>query len=301
MILPGRDVPWRDFARTLWREIQNDNLLDYAGSVAFSAILALFPFLLFAVALASVVIDPSTLDAMVGQIRRLAPAQVADLLGERLRALTSGTRPGLLTLGAVGAIWAASGAVTALIDAFNIAYDVREGRPFWKTRGLGMLVTIVAAVLFIAASAIAIATPALAGALGEPLETLVMWLRWPVAAVIMMLIVACLYYFLPDVERDFKLITLGSVIAVVAWLLASLGFSLYVGHFGNYEVVYGALGSVIVLLLWIWISALAVLLGAEINAVIEHLSPEGKRTGAKSLADQGRDPPESEAGSTSPR
>src|SRR3954465_5017382 len=110
MILPGRDVPWKDFARSLWDEFQNDNLVDYAGSIAFSAILALFPFLLFAVALASLVIDPSTLDALVGQIRQVAPAQVADLLGDRLRALTSGTRPGLLTVSAVGAVWAASGA-----------------------------------------------------------------------------------------------------------------------------------------------------------------------------------------------
>jgi membrane protein len=298
MILPGRDIPWRDFARTLWCEVRNDNLVDYAGSVAFSAILALFPFLLFAVSLASVVINPSTLDAMVEQIRRVAPAQVADLLGERLRVLTSGTRPGLLTLSAVGAIWAASGAVTSLITAFNIAYDVCDSRPLWKVRGLAVLVTLAAAVLFIAASAIALATPAFAGALGQPLGTLVMWLRWPVAAVIMILIVACLYYLLPDVEQDFKLITPGSVVAVVAWVVASLGFSLYVGHFGNYEVVYGALGSVIVLLLWIWISALAILLGAEINAVIEHLSPEGKRTGAKSLAERAPDQPKSEANAT---
>jgi membrane protein len=294
MILPGRDIPWRDFARTLWREIRNDNLVDFAGAVTFSAVLALFPFLLFAVALASMVIDPGTLDAMVEQVRRLAPTQVADLLGERLRALTSGTRPGLLTLAAVGAIWTASGLVASLITAFNMAYDVHDDRPFWKTRGLAVLVTLAAAVLFVGASAMVVATPAFAGALGEPLGTLVLWLRWPAAAVIMILLVACLYYFLPDVEQDFKLITPGSVVAVIAWLVASLGFSLYVGHFGKYEVIYGALGGVIVLLLWIWISALAVLLGAEINAVIEHLSPEGKRTGAKSLADRGQDQPKSE-------
>ena len=294
MILPGRDIPWRDFQRMLIREVRDDDLVDYAGSVAFSAILALFPFLLFAVALASLVIDPGTLDPMIEQVRRVAPGQVADLLGERLRALTSGARPGLLTLGAVGATWTASGVVASLITAFNKAYDVCDDRPFWKTRGIAVLVTLAAAVLFIGASAIALATPVFAGALGQPLRTLVLWLRWPVAAMIMTMVVACLYYFLPDVEQDFTLITPGSVAAVVAWLVASLGFSLYVGHFGNYEVVYGALGSVIVLLLWIWISALAVLLGAEINAVIEHLSPGGKRTGAKSLADRGRDQPKSE-------
>jgi membrane protein len=148
-------------------------------------------------------------------------------------------------------------------------------------------------VLFIAATVIAIATPAVAHAVGDPLGTVILWLRIPVAAVIMLFVIACLYYFLPDVEQQFKFITPGSAVAVVVWILASLGFSLYVTHFGSYEVVYGALGSVIVLLLWLWISAFVMLVGAEINAVIEHYSPEGKRTGAKSMADKGADVPAS--------
>jgi membrane protein len=294
MILPGRDIPFRDFGKLLWKEFTEDKILDYAGSVAYSGVLALFPFLLFAVALASLVVDPGTLDALIGEIHRVAPAQAADLLTDRLRALTAGPPQSVLTLSAVGAVWAASGAVSSLISAFDTAYDVREGRPFWKVRGMSLLVTILAAVFFILASAIALATPALANALGGVLGAVVMWLRWPVAALIMMMILACLYYFLPDVEQEFKFITPGSVLAVVGWLVASLGFSQYVGHFGNYEVVYGALGSVIVLLLWMWISALFVLLGAEVNAVLEHMSPEGKRTGAKSLADRGPDLPKSQ-------
>ena len=107
----------------------------------------------------------------------------------------------------------------------------------------------------------------------------------------MLLVIACLYYFLPDVEQRFRLLTPGSVVAVVIWVLASLGFSLYVDQFGRYEVVYGALGSVIVLLLWLWLSALVILLGAEINAVIEHHAPEGERPGARSTADTGADAP----------
>jgi membrane protein len=277
VILPGRDVSFLDFARALTREITDDKILDYAGSVAFSAVLALFPFLLFAVALASLVIDPGSLDALVAQIRRVMPAQAADLLTDRLRALTSGPHPGLLTASAVGAIWAASGAVASLTSAFDSAYDVKETRPFWKTRGIALLVTLAAAVLFVVASSIALVTPALTGALGEPLGTLAMWLRWPIAALIMVAILASLYYLLPDVEQDFKLFTPGSVTAVVGWLVASLGFSLYVGHFGKYELVYGALGSVIVLLVWMWISALSVLVGAEINAVLYHLAGERAR------------------------
>src|SRR5580700_2216992 len=133
MTQPARRAAWKALLGELWRAILRYNLLDYAGSVAFSSILAIFPFLLFAVALAGVVIDPRTLDTVVDQIHRVAPAAVADILTDRLNALTEGTRPGLLTLGAIGAIWAASSAVAALATAFNVVWGVGETRPFWKT------------------------------------------------------------------------------------------------------------------------------------------------------------------------
>jgi membrane protein len=267
MTQPARGAAAKAFVTDLVGAILRDNLLDYAGSVAFSSILAIFPFLLFAVALAGLVIDPRTLDTLVVEVHRIAPAAVADILTDRLNALTTGTRPGLLTLGAVGAIWAASSAVAALATAFNVAWGVRETRPFWKTRGIAVLVTVAGTVLFIAASALAIAAPALAGVVG-PVGLVILWLRWPVAALIILLIVAALYRVLPNVEQPFRLVSPGSVTTVVAWAITSVGFSVYVGHFGNYDVVYGSLGGVIVLLLWMWISALVVIVGAEINAVL---------------------------------
>ena len=272
MILPGRDVPFGLFLRTLIREIGEDDLADYGAAVAFSAFLAIFPFLVFVVALASLVVDPSTLDVIMKQIDRVAPEQVADILGERLQALTTGTKPGLLTVSAVGAIWAASGAVAALTSALNSANDIRDRRPFWKTRGLALLVTVAAAALVIVASVIAIAAPVVAGHLGGASQIFILILRWPVAAGLMLVVIACLYHFLPDTDQPFALITPGSVVAVAGWIAASLAFSLYVSHFGKYEVVYGALGSVIVLLLWMWISALVILVGAEINAVLSQLA-----------------------------
>lgn len=292
MRLPGRDIGWKEFLRTLWREWDTDNVGDIAGALTFSAVLALFPFLLFVVSLASLFLDPAQALLLTAELQRIAPSAVATILGERLQSLSAGSRPGLLTMSAIGAIWAASGGVTALMRALNQAYDVPERRSFWKVRGIAVLTTLVAAVLSIVAAVIAIATPALAGAIGGPLETLILWLRIPLAALIMMLVLALLYYFLPDVEQDFRFITPGSVTAVILWVLASLGFSLYVSNFGSYEVTYGALGGVIVLLLWMWISSQAVLLGAEINAVIEHLSPEGKRPGARSFGEAGAGPGE---------
>jgi membrane protein len=267
MTQPERGEAARAFAGDLYRAILRHNLLDYAGSVAFSSILAIFPFLLFAVALAGLVIDPRTLDTLVAEVHRVAPAAVADILTDRLNALTAGTRPGLLTLGAVGAVWAASSAVAALATALNVVWGVCETRPFWKTRGIAVLVTLAAAVLFIVASAVALATPALAGVVGS-LGRIVLWLRWPVSTFLILLVVATLYRVLPNVEQRFRLVSPGSVATVVAWAVASMGFSVYVGHFGNYDVVYGSLGGVIVLLLWMWISALVLIVGAEINVVL---------------------------------
>src|SRR5580693_10373436 len=200
----ARGAAWKVFLGDLWRRILRYNLLDYAGSVAFSSILAIFPFLLFAVALAGLVIDPRTLDTVVEQVHRVAPAAVADILTDRLSALTAGTRPGLLTLGAIGAIWAASSAVAALATAFNVVWGVRETRPFWKTRGIAVLVTLAGAVLFVAASAVAIVAPMLADEIGV-VGRILLWLRWPVAALMVALIVAVLYHVLPNVPQRFRL------------------------------------------------------------------------------------------------
>ncbi|WP_437913940.1 YihY/virulence factor BrkB family protein [Sorangium sp. So ce302] len=290
MHLPGREIPWKDFLNDIKQECLKDKIDTVAASLAFFGVLAIFPFLLFAVALAGLVIDPAESAQLMGELYQVAPPAVANILGERLQALTGGQSPALLTVGALGAVWAASGGVTALMDALNSAYGVEDRRSYLKRRGIALLVTIGGAVLLTVASAIAVATPALAAHLG-PFATLVLWLRMPVSALIVMAVLATLYYLLPDVEQKFKFITPGSVVAVVIWVIASLGFSFYVSRFGSYEVSYGALGGVIILLLWMWISSLAVLLGAEINAIIEHRSPEGKRTGAKDASDAGADLP----------
>lgn len=280
MLLPGRDIPFKKFVKDLVREIDEDHILDYAGSVAYAAFLAIFPFLLFAVALAGLVVDPKTLDTLVGQVRAVAPSQVAEILNDRLQSLVTGTRTGLLTIGAVGAIWAASGALASLSTALNEAYDVTERRPIWKTRGIALGMTLGGAALVIVASLIAIATPHVADWVGGPLRVAILWLRWPIAGALMLFVIACAYHFLPDVDEPFKLITPGAVVAVIGWVLASVGFSQYVSRFGSYEVVYGTLGSVIVLLLWMWLSSLVILVGGEINALLSSYAAKNKKLDA---------------------
>jgi membrane protein len=290
MRLPGKGMSWKQFLKDLKAEISKDGITDLAATVTYYGVLALFPFLLFLISLASVVIEPSDAERLVAELSRVAPGAVTQIVGDRIRDLGQQEDTAVLGLGALGAIWAASGGVMAVIRALNVAYDVKEGRPWWKVRGLALLMTVVASVLALAAALIAIAAAPLADRLGGPLGMAIGWLRLPVAGVVMMFLWALLYYVLPDVEQDFKFITPGSVFGVVLWVLASWAFSKYVASFGSYDKTYGALGGVVVLLLWMWLTSLVLLVGAEINALIEHRSPEGKREGAKSMADTGTTP-----------
>ena len=290
MRFPGKGMSFKEFAVGMKDEISRDDVTDMAAAVTYYGFLALFPFLLFLVALASVIITPPQAEQIVQQLSQVAPGAVTQILGDRIRQLGHQQNVSLLGFSALGAIWAASGAVMALMRALNVAYDVKEQRPFWKTRGIALLMTLFSGVLALVAGLVAIAAPALAGALGGPIATAVVWLRLPAAGLVMMFLWAVLYYLLPDVEQDFKFITPGSVIGVVIWVIASWGFSQYVVHFGNYDKTYGSIAGIIVLLFWMWISALVLLVGAEVNALIEHRSPEGKREGAKSMADKGTTP-----------
>lgn len=287
MKLPGRGLGWKEFFRLLWVEQSRDSVTDWAGAVTYSGVMALFPFVLFLVALASVLISPGQAEQIVEQLGEVAPQNVTEIVGDRIRAISSQSQTGLLTVGALVALWSASSGVAGVQRALNTIYGVKEGRPFWKARGIALLMTLVASVLALVAGLVAVAAAPVANAMPGPLGAAILWLRLPVAGLVMMLLWALLYYALPDVEQEFRFITPGSVMGVVVWVLASWGFSLYVANFGKYEAVYGSVGGVIVMLLWMYISSVVLLLGAEANAVIEHKSPEGKRVGAKRMDDRG--------------
>ncbi len=283
-------MSWREFGKGLKDELTRDNVTDLAATVTYYGVLALFPFLLFLVALASVVITPARAEALVAELSRVAPGEVTQLVGERIRQLGEQQDVTLLGFGALAAIWAASGGVLAVMRALNTAYDVVDSRPFWKVRGLAVLMTIVAGALALAAALATVAAEPIANAIGGPIGTAILWLRLPVAGLVMMFLWALLYHVLPDVEQEFKFLTPGSVVGVLLWVLASWAFGKYVSNFGSYDKTYGSIAGVIVLLFWMWISALVLLVGAEVNALIEHRSPEGKRKGAKSMQEKGTTP-----------
>lgn len=196
-------------------------------------------------------------------------------------------KPGLFSLGAVVALWSASSAVRSSMDAMNRVYDVVESRPAWKRIPLSVLYTLGVAAFLLAAAGLMITGPQAMGWLAQRVgieEAVVIlwnWLRIPAAILLMMAVVATLYYLLPDVKQEFRFITPGSVLAVLAWLLASFGFSYYAQHFATYNAMYGSIGAIIILLLYLYLSAAVLLLGAELNAVIEHHSREGKNPGER--------------------
>jgi hypothetical protein len=188
------------------------------------------------------------------------------------------------------ALWTSSSALTAIIDSLNRAYDVEEGRPFWKVRLTAIGLTVGLSAFIVVALVLLTFGPQLGGwvadlvGLGRVFELTWNILRWPAIVCLLVVATALVYYFAPDVEQEWKWITPGSACAVLGWLLASLGFAFYVNHFGSYNATYGSIGAVIVLLTWMYVSGLLLLVGGEINAEIEHAAPSGKDPGEKQLS-----------------
>lgn len=253
-----------------------DKIADTAAALSYFSMLALFPFLIGIVSLAGLLVDPSVVETLLVDLEAFAPPDVTRLVGNQLRGLVQSDNRSILTFSVLGAYWAASGGTSALARALNRVCEVKETRPLWKTKGIALITTMVGAALLLVAAVVAVATPAVARAVGGPLGTLITLGRLPVAGAMAVVVWEVLYYFLPNAKRPFRWLSPGSVTAVVLWLLASWGFSAYVVNFGKYEVTYGALGAFIVLLLWIFISSLVVLLGMEINYL---LHPHVDRSG----------------------
>lgn len=268
------------------KEFADDEMSTYASALAYQMFFSLFPFLLFLIALISFLDLPTFFDWLREQAAYFLPSEAMDQLNPAIdRFQQQGS--GLFSVGIVVAIWTSSSAVRSTMDAMNKAYDVKEGRPAWKRVPLSVLYTLGLAALLLSAAGLMVVGPSvmnwLAHWLGLEQVMVMLWnlLRWPVAIVLMVVAVALVYYAAPDVEQKFRFITPGSVLAVVVWIAASVGFGFYVKNFGNYNALYGSIGAIIILLLYFYISAAVLLLGAELNAVLEHHDPEGKESGEK--------------------
>jgi len=280
-------ITWRELMKRTVAEVQADNCLGLAAQLAYYFFLALFPALLFMVALASFFPVANLMDQITAALARVAPYEALKLIQDQLVKISQDKNGGLLTLGMIGTIWSTSSGVTAIIDTLNQAYDIQEGRPWWKVRALSLALTVSLAIFVVVAFGLVLVGPTLAEKvavwmhLGPAFTWTWLILQWPFVFALVALAIALVYYFAPDAEQDFVWITPGSVFATILWVVISLAFKVYAAKFGSYNATYGTIGGIIVLLTWFYVSSLAVLVGAELNAEIEHASPYGKDPGEK--------------------
>lgn len=264
------------------------DLSTYAAALAYRALFSIFPFILFLLALLGFLHLPSFFGWLREQAALLLPPVAMEQVDPVIDQLQQ-SQGGLMSVGILLALWTASIGIRSLMNAMNRVYQVEESRPGWKLILLSVAYTVGLAVMLLLAAGFMTLGPQimnwLAAQVGmeQILVSLWTWMRWPLAILLMMLAVALIYYATPDVEQDFRFITPGSVVAVIIWLVASIGFGIYVQNFANYNATYGSIGAIIVLLLYFYISAAMLLLGAQLNATIEHASRAGKDVGEKQL------------------
>ena len=288
-MLAAFDIPlsWGELLKRTVRETSEDDCLGLAAQLAYYFFLALFPAILFILAIASFFPLTNFIDEAVRALRPIAPPEILTFLEDQLRRLSNADSGGILTLGILGAIWSSSAALVAIIGSLNRAYDIEEGRPWWKVRLTAIGLTVALALLIVVSFSLIVAGPTVADhlasslGLGDVFEWTWRILQWPLAFLLVAVAIGLVYYFAPDAEQDWVWITPGAVVSTLLWVIVSLVFKFYVANFADYNATYGAVGGVIVLLLWFYISGLAILVGAEMNAEIEHASPWGKDPGEK--------------------
>ncbi len=275
------DLPKESWFATLKRtvkEFSDDNGSDWAAALTYYAVLALFPAVIALIAIIGLVGNPrTTLNTLLQVVSDLGGRSAVEVMRGPLQGLAGQQKAGIfLLVGLLGALWSASGYVSAFSRASNAVYEVEEGRPFWKLRPLQILVTLISVIMLaLVAIGLVVSGPlaqSLGNALGVGGVALTAWniVKWPVMALIVSLVISLLYYAAPNVRQPkFQWFTLGGLFALVVWALASLAFGFYVANFGSYNKTYGSLAGVITFLNWLWITNIAILIGAEFNAELE--------------------------------
>jgi membrane protein len=281
-------LSWSELLRRTWRDALEDDVLGLAAQLSYYFFLALFPAILFLLALASFFPLANVADDIGRTLGPFVSPQILELLQEQMHRLSDNDSGGLLTMGVAGALWSSSAALVSIAGALNRAYDITESRPWWKVRLAAIALTLGTAAFVLVAFSLVLVGPAVAEylarttGLGAVLEWTWLILQWPLVFLMVSTAIGVIYYFGPDAEQDWAWITPGAIAATALWLASSLAFKAYIANFTDYGAAYGTVGGVIVLLLWFYVSSLAILAGAELNAEIEHASPHGKAPGQKS-------------------
>lgn len=280
-------VPLSRFIGDLKSSIADDNIFNGAAALAFFLTLSIFPAMIFLMAVLPYLPVQQIDRAIMDLLRQALPGDAATLFADVVEEVTRERRGGLLSFGFVAALWAASSGMYAIMQQLNITYHVKEARSFVRARGVALGLTVLFGVLVLGAFSLIVTGGAIQDWIGDRFGTSDVLLaafavfRWLMIVLALLLAFALIYYLAPNVEQKFAFITPGSVIATVLLLFASLGFSLYATRFGDYDATYGSIGAVILLMLWLYIAGLVILVGSEINVLVEHYSPEGKVKGER--------------------
>lgn len=274
----GRRSWWTVLKRTA-SEFRDDNLTDWAAALTYYAVLALFPGLIVLVALIGLLGEyPRTTNALLDIVGQVGPSSAVDTFRGPIESVVKdkGGAGALLGFGLLAALWSASGYIGAFMRASNIIYEQEEGRPFWKLRPLQIAVTLGMVVALTLIAVGLVVTGPLAQAVGDVIglgsSAVTLWgiAKWPVMLVLVMSMIATIYYVAPNVKQPrFRWVSPGGVVAVLIWVAASAGFALFVANFGSYNATYGSLAGVIVFLMWLWLTNVALLFGAEFDAELE--------------------------------
>jgi membrane protein len=289
-------LTWKELGKRVWAEIQEDEIFGRAAQLSYYFLLALFPLLLFLTALIGTFAgaDSELRTDLFRYLGTVLPGEAGELIKTTVNDVTQGSGGGKLSFGILAALWAASNGMGAISESLNVAYEVKETRPWWKARLMAIGLTVALAVLIITALVLVLyghdIAEAVAGrfGLGQAFELSWKILQWPIVLAFVLLAFALIYYLAPDLhDQDWKWVTPGSVIGVALWLLVSFGFKAYLSFFNSYSATYGSLGAVIILMLWFYFTGAAILIGGEINSEIEHAmavrgEPEAKEKGEKS-------------------
>lgn len=300
----GRDTSLLATLKRTGSEFLEDNLTDWAAALTYYGLLSLFPALIALVSLLGLFGDPKgTTESLTEIISQIGPESAAETFSGPIESITGdrGAAGVALAVGLAVAVWSASGYVGAFMRAANVIYETPEGRPFWKKRPLQLAVTL-AMILMLALLAVGLVmTGPIVDAVAEPLgigDTAVeIWdiAKWPAMVLVFLLMVGVLYYVAPNVKQRGPLwVSPGALVAIVVWVLASAGFSFYVANFGSYDKTYGTLAGFVVLLIWFWITNVAILFGLQLNAEIERSREieEGRPRAEREIQLEPRDEPQ---------
>ena len=270
---------WLDIGKKAAKEFMSDDVTGLAAELSYRYFLALFPFAIFLAALGGFIAHMTGAQDPTSQIMKLVgnslPSDARSVIQGEVHSVVTSRNGGLLSIGILGAIWASSSAMKTLIKALDRAYDVPETRPWWKQTGLAIVMTVAVAIGIVGSIVILIATTAWADKIatsfgfGSAFKVAITWARWPAVVALMLLAVATLYWAAPNYQVRFRFLTPGAVVFVVVWIAATIGFGFYVTNFSSYNKTYGALGGVVVLLVWLYLTNIVLLFGAELNALLD--------------------------------